>query len=497
MACGLPDRSLNLRPGVIVSPRSLGRAAVPVDDNGGSSSSGAGSIRQSGSTVRVIALDCPSGAMQDLVAAAPGLSHVEHLILNKCQFGPREMASLGKVLSHLPKLAWLELSGNRLGSDGFAELGRYTDRMRGLKCLSVHHNSIGPVGLAGFLGTAEYLESLEDLDLAENPLGDEGARLLASSAEKLRALGRLGLFECGIGDAGVEALMDAIRRPVWLASLKDIGFRGNPVMAYRALSETYAAEHWRDGSATSTPESESLLDDPWNFDLGFLNSEEDTPLPPGRVIRPRREPTTERTIPVRQQWPAIERAVLGVFGPEGVQQLFARLKHPGEKSYSLRWVLHQIMEDRSYRVRAYSLARDPAAREGGEDKRPHANVFQGPFQKALAERDVVIAIFNAIVLKPRAKRDVPQGVDDLVFCCCQCGAIHHAEDGADGTPRRPHACRACRAHTFTPERLPQHWRWCECGIDFKAGLDASWKNEFRRGGKCPGCKRGLKAEGGQ
>jgi hypothetical protein len=434
-------------------------------------------------------LDLPEATRRNQVTtlladAAPELHRLDALRISRCELEPAAIDALGRALEHLPILTDLDLGNNALGSDGLAELGRYTHRMRKLKILAVYGNGIGPVGVAGFVRTTEYLECLECFDLASNLIGDEGACLLAASAEKLPALRLLRLHGCGIGDVGVKHLIEAMRRPTWRRSLEDIGFSENPVSwQYKTLCHDPRPSSWRAhrGDAPTPTEADvrAALED---LVMCRAASVDGVSAQTSDDMGPTTNTTTS-TLSVRQQWGAIGSAVFGMFGVSGGRRFAQRVEsHRGYKSKTLR-VIHGIMDSMEYRVRAYSQERTGAAQKQQRTRKQHAYVIETPFRDALKDPAVLAAVFRHVVLDASASEAVSSGVEDVVYCCQQCGAIHYP--GSDGPgERKPSTCQSCRARRLVAEGLPHVWQYCRaCDIDFKAG--AAWPNAQRCSGKCP------------
>jgi hypothetical protein len=101
-----------------------------------------------------------------------------------------------RIISALPNLTSLNLTGNKIGDSGAITIAR---KLPSLKELYLHDNNIGDDGARTI---AERLPSLTHLYLWENKIGDDGARAIA---EHLTALTSLQLSNNKIGADGAQA----------------------------------------------------------------------------------------------------------------------------------------------------------------------------------------------------------------------------------------------------------------------------------------------------
>lgn len=449
----------------------------------------AGTIGFDGMSIRVVGAGDARGALERLLACAPDLAGATSLALHTGPLRSRDFELMAEALRRLPSLESLSLGKNRLGSDGFGELGRYPDSMRHIKGLFVHGNDIGAVGLSEFMRTAERLESLEHLDLAENPIGDEGAGILASLAGKLPKLRQLGLFNCAIGDSGAERLLEAVRRAPWSTSLQQIGFRDNDVFFYKPLCDAYDAASWREfdwrpgrgrGRVVDDDDDAGLLDilapddgDPSDVNLPTfeLDSDEEDPVPEAPLLS------------VTKQWAELAASIRAMFGAEGENQFHNRLKHKSQKT---KWLqdIHDLMADNGHAVHAYERRGQTTRPPENGAKKPQKYAYETAFRAALADPRVVPAIFALVAVRSVAPREDRVRLDDPVFCCPDCGALHFPDSGI----KRPQAstCCACGRRGLVTEEAPHRSQSCEqCGVDFKFRAGGAWTNSLRRAGKCP------------
>ena len=76
---------------------------------------------------------------------------------------------------HGPSLTELELSQNRLGSEGAIELAGALQNVRSLIKLDLSWNSIGSEGCIALAGALQHVPSLIKLDLSANDIGSEAS----------------------------------------------------------------------------------------------------------------------------------------------------------------------------------------------------------------------------------------------------------------------------------------------------------------------------------
>lgn len=196
------------------------------------------------------------------LAASPHLRQLDHLHLEHCQindeaaavlFATPNLAGLRRLdlrfnaigpdgvraLRDLPAagLAYLCLTGNRLGDEGAAHVAR-ASRLTALRELFLPTNMIGQAG-AEALAAADHLRGLEWLLLANNAIPDAGAEALAGSPN-LGGLRGLDVSNNLIGDVGLLAF----GRSRALGRLTAFSSSGNPARAVlaRAVEERYKTQ---------------------------------------------------------------------------------------------------------------------------------------------------------------------------------------------------------------------------------------------------------------
>jgi uncharacterized protein (TIGR02996 family) len=155
----------------------------------------------------------------ETLGEAPGFARLTHLWLVDCEVRANVLRAVVPALSRLADLRFLDLSGNRFGSEGTPALAGALGR---LTTLIARDNYLGPLAAAELARSAS-LGSLRHLDLAENHLGSEGAAALAEA--RFGSLKSLRLDANGIGSAGIEALMQSPH----LVSLEALMLYGNDI----------------------------------------------------------------------------------------------------------------------------------------------------------------------------------------------------------------------------------------------------------------------------
>ncbi|MEN0066595.1 MAG: hypothetical protein AAGA48_30965 [Myxococcota bacterium] len=153
------------------------------------------------------------------LAAAPALSHVQHLSLAGNELEDAGATAISEARDPMA-LRHLDLSHNHIGPRGMTSLLR-AGRAQQLRTLVLDHNRIGPRGLRARPSTAFI--GIEDLRLASNGLGDSGVQSLARwPFTRLRSLK---LHRNHIGDAAAIALA----RSTHLGSLTHLDLRDNDI----------------------------------------------------------------------------------------------------------------------------------------------------------------------------------------------------------------------------------------------------------------------------
>jgi len=144
-------------------------------------------------------------------ALYPSISPTAYFGEGFLTFETHDDVGLGySVLSDLPKLAGLKLSGSAINDDVAQQLGQLTE----LTALDIGHSNITDAGLAAI----GRLTGLESLDLERCDVTDKGLQHL----KELRQLGTLNLSYTKVTDDGVEFI--ASRNP-----LSFLGVSGLPI----------------------------------------------------------------------------------------------------------------------------------------------------------------------------------------------------------------------------------------------------------------------------
>lgn len=114
---------------------------------------------------------------------------------------------LALVLAQLPKLEYLELKGNYIGSLGLKRLASALRFQSSLRALGLAWNGLGNEG-CGFIGNIiEKCRQLEHLDLGHNHIGDDGAKLFHLALKGHPCLTYLNLEDNAVSTEGVQLLL--------------------------------------------------------------------------------------------------------------------------------------------------------------------------------------------------------------------------------------------------------------------------------------------------
>jgi len=97
---------------------------------------------------------------------------------------PEEVLLLENVLSKMPNLKTLNISGNAIGSDGASHLVHALDRVPKLQNLDIGMNEIGPEGAYHLTQSFDRVPLLRQLRIGHNKLGAGGLTLLSALCKR-------------------------------------------------------------------------------------------------------------------------------------------------------------------------------------------------------------------------------------------------------------------------------------------------------------------------
>lgn len=130
-----------------------------------------------------------------------------HLDLSRNNMGNDGSWKLAEALHSLFNLKSLLLSHNQIGDDGASEIGRQIQFLENLSDLDMSDNDFGSVG-ASILGSTLGESRLVTLNLSNNRIDSEGAESLAQAIRQCRHLEELNLAGNRIDDDGAGAFVE-------------------------------------------------------------------------------------------------------------------------------------------------------------------------------------------------------------------------------------------------------------------------------------------------
>ncbi|CAH1240820.1 NLRC4 [Branchiostoma lanceolatum] len=155
-----------------------------------------------------------------LVSVLTNVPGLRALVLSGANLSPEKIRPLVRALKHMSLLEELSLVSNfELGDAGMEVLQVGLDWVPHLTVLVIYSCNITDVSMASLAPYLGKLSRLRELDLGNNEIGDTGLEPLATIFPTLAALQELGLRRNGISPAGMRTLAPALRHLIGLTKL--------------------------------------------------------------------------------------------------------------------------------------------------------------------------------------------------------------------------------------------------------------------------------------
>lgn len=183
------------------------------------------------------------GGLEALKIYLPFFKALKNLSINSSQIDDQSMQFLGIGLAGNTSLEDLNLSMNRITSQG-GEILKSILQSSPLKSLNMRDNLLGNEGVSKLAEALQNNNSLTRLDLAGNSISDIGVINLSTIIPNNRTLTHLDLQRNPFGYEGVKALREAIQarasnnkvlKTVYLSIAENDGQAGEEVRRIRAL----------------------------------------------------------------------------------------------------------------------------------------------------------------------------------------------------------------------------------------------------------------------
>ena len=120
------------------------------------------------------------------------------------------MSAVVKVIKSCTNLQTLDISDNKIDSEGAAALAEALKSRTNLQTLNISFNSIDSEGAAALAEVFKSCTDLKTLDISDNKIGSVGAAALACGLNGTN-LQTLGIYKNRIGSRGAEVLAEALK----------------------------------------------------------------------------------------------------------------------------------------------------------------------------------------------------------------------------------------------------------------------------------------------
>jgi len=145
-----------------------------------------------------------------LAVVLPYCTQLTQLSLNNCGLRNLSIDSITSALKNLPELQILELSNNPLEIQGSFLVGEAVHSLSKLRKLSLENCRI-QIGIEGLSKGLIRCKYLLELNLSQNKLGSEGAKSLSRTLRSLPSLEVLQIVDNNIGTEGARALAQGLK----------------------------------------------------------------------------------------------------------------------------------------------------------------------------------------------------------------------------------------------------------------------------------------------
>lgn len=163
--------------------------------------------------------------------------NIQHLHLGINPFKAKGILKLlSKALCFLPRLRYLDVGANSLGSDGAKYLAKGITVAQNIQTVNLAGNHIGADGAKYLAEALKFTPNVTSLDLGNNSIEDLGVTYLAEAFSFVPGLRRLKLWLNQIGQRGIIELAKGLK---FLPNLSDLDLYGNMIEAekFRCLSD--------------------------------------------------------------------------------------------------------------------------------------------------------------------------------------------------------------------------------------------------------------------
>ena len=171
-------------------------------------------INKSGKLVTKISTSCTPDNIEDDVWSF-GVYDADHLVM-----------CLSECLKEDDTLQELNLSWNRITSEGAKMIGEAIKENKILQKLDISHNSISDDGVAAISDGLKCNISLQELNLSYNMITSEGAKMIGEAIKVNKTLQKLDICDNSISDDGVAAISDGLKCNI---SLQELNMSSNNI----------------------------------------------------------------------------------------------------------------------------------------------------------------------------------------------------------------------------------------------------------------------------
>ena len=152
-----------------------------------------------------------SYTMSAVVKVIKSCTNLQTLDISENKIDSEGAAALAEALKFFSNLQTLDIGNNNIGSHGAAALAKSFKSCTNLQTLDISSNKIDSEGAAALAEALKFFSNLQTLDIGNNNIGSHGAAALAKSLKSCTNLQTLDICKNNISFKGAVALAESLK----------------------------------------------------------------------------------------------------------------------------------------------------------------------------------------------------------------------------------------------------------------------------------------------